>query len=600
VGSAQVRILLAGFLVAGAAVVVTLTGGALGVPEPWPVLLVAGAGLLVDVPRLRHALAFVAGVLGGTATVWLGAAVLPATTVGRAAATALGVLVLTAVTLATGGRLRLSMQLVGLGTTVALAGPAAAGIVTGGAPLVAVLASTAVTLLVAGGLGMLVAQVTQLVATGRVRGQGGSAAVAALAIGLAAVIPAGGARAAHADVADRGSVEHRQTVVRAHAADGTVVGGSVVTRLTLTGGDAVRVTLRDQAVRGLRSLSTLPGAGGTPSAAGAPIVTGTTVTHRLAPGADVRTVAQLDRDVPVDLEVLLALDGVPVTPAGLVGRSGRLTVTYVLRNRTVQEVELRHYDGRGRPRTTIRDAAVPFVGDLVVALDDRFRDVRSDDALVGDGTVHADVVLAAPVGAPVRTISWSADVHDAVVPPLRVRLVPLALSDTARGGVDLMVVDRAADALRAATDAAGLARTGVAALGVTTGPAGTPDGDLVASAAAILDGLLSAGALAGADLGELGALVASQDARVRAGDGSVHGLLGPSDVLVEPGTTPEPGAALPAPEVRTSVVYVLEVAGRTEDRGPGTAVRILLALGLLVAVGLLGREVGRLTGMTAG
>jgi hypothetical protein len=584
--------LLAGLIVAASIVVVVFTGDVLGVPEPWPVLLITGAGLLVGVPRLRHALALLTGVLGGTVSVWLGAAALPATTTGRALGTATGVLLLTAVGLATRGRLRLSMQLVGWAATVGLAGPPAATVVTGGAPLLLTLARTSVTLLVAGGLGLLIAQVAQLVGTGRVR-RGGTASLIVLIAALVLHAP----MPAQADAAGRGVIEHRQTVLRSYTADGTTLGGSVITRLTVSGSEPVTIVLRDQAVRGLRTLSVSPGSTDRASGERGPTVTGRTVTHRLGPGADLRTVANLDRTLPVEFAVALTLDGEPIAPAALVGRSGHLTVTYTLTNTTAAATELRHYDGKGRPRSVTRDVAVPFVGELVVTLDDRFRDVRSDDALVGDGVVRAEVVLAGPVGAPVRTVTWSGDVRDAVVPPLQVRLVPLALTETVRGGVELGLVRRATEALRDATDAAGIARTGVTALG--TPPAGVEpagDGTLLASTAAILDGLLAAGAIAGGEFDELRALVEAQDARVRAGDGLVHGLLVPADVRMIGGTTA--GAGLP-PEVHTSVVYVLDVSGRVDDAGPGVAIRLVLAFGLLVAVGLLGRAVGRLTGTPA-
>jgi hypothetical protein len=75
---------LAGLLVAISIGVLALTGGAFGVVEPWPVLLVVGAGLLVGVPRLRHALALVTGITIGAVTVWTSGSLLPDAAVGRA------------------------------------------------------------------------------------------------------------------------------------------------------------------------------------------------------------------------------------------------------------------------------------------------------------------------------------------------------------------------------------------------------------------------------------------------------------------------------------------------------------------------------------
>jgi hypothetical protein len=314
------------------------------------------------------------------------------------------------------------------------------------------------------------------------------------------------------------------------------------------------------------------------------------VTHRLHDGAAVRTVAALDRELPIGLEVAVMLDGEPTTPAAVVGRSGRLTVTYTLVNRTAELREVRHYDGSGRPRTVTRDVAVPFVGELVVALDDRFRAVGSDDVVVGGTTLRAELVLAAPAGAPRRTITWSADVTEAAMPPLQVRLVPLAIADTARGAGDVDRLRRTTDALRALSDAAGLARTGATALGGIASASPSPsDDELAASTLALLDGLIAGAAVAGSEVDEVRAVIEAQDARALAGDGAVHPLLVRDDVTVG-------GTASVAPtHVHTSVVYVLDVAGQEADTALGTSIRLVLALALLIAVGMLGRATGRLT-----
>lgn len=608
--SAQVRTLLAGAIIAVSIATLALTGGALGVAEPWPILLVVGAGLLVGVPRLRHALALVSGISIGGVTAWAAATMLPDATVGRAAAAAVGVLFITVVTLATRGRLRFGMQLVGWAAMTALAGTTTSAATA--APRLTDLARSMVALLVASGLGLLVAQVAQLVGTGVVaRGRNTAAVVVALTIGIVPLMVTAPAAAEHATdhVVGQRVIEHRQAIVRTHTADGAVTGGTVVTRLTVgavtpsaggagNGGDQdVTVVLRDQAVQDLRSLSTLSGRG-------VPTVMGRTVTHTLSTssasgtgasgtGDAVRTVAALERTVPIDVQVAIALNGVPVTPAGVVGRSGRLDITYTLINRTAEPRELRHFDGRGRPRTVTREVAVPFVGELIVLLDDRFTAVRSRDAAVtaiapraggrSDVTeLRGEVVLAEPVGATVRTITFTADVEDAVVPPASVRLTAVPMDATASGRVDADRAERVARALRDVADASGLVRTGLAALSVTD------EGGVLASTATMLEVALATAVAAGADVNELRALVAAQDRRVDDGDGLVHGLLDAADVS---GAGPM--------VVHTSAVYFLELSGRDADDAPGVLVRLALALLLLVAVGLLGRSVGTLTGTSA-
>ena len=601
----QVRTLLAGLLVAASVAGLALTGGAIGIGEPWPVLLVVGAGLLVGVPRLRHALALVSGISIGAATAWASAVVLPDAPVGRAIAASVAVLLVTVMTLASRGKLRFGLQLVGWAAMTALVDMSSSAITT--SPRPADLVRVEVVLLLASGVGLLIAQVAQLVGIGIVRGHRDVApAILVLALVLTPLLVASTPAAADDTDArtDRRVIEHRQTVVSTHAPDGTVTGGRVVTRLSVGGNGAdedITVVLRDQAVRDLRSLSTLVGPA-------APVVSGTTVTHVFAAarasgadgasgasgasGAAVRTVATLGRTVPIDVDVAITLDGEPVTPAAVIGRSGRLEVTYTITNRTVEPRELRHFDGSGRPRTVTRDVAVPFAGDLVVLLDDRFTAVRSDDAAVtalaprtGGGSavteLRAGIVLAEPFGGPVRTVTWRADVEDAVVPPVSIRLAAVRMQDMTLGAASDDRAELIARVLRDVADASGLVLTGLRALEA----AGADE--VLSRTSAALETALAVAVAAGADINELRALVAAQDRRVDDGDGLVHGLLDAADV-----------SATGAVSVYASAVHVLELAGLDADDAPGALVRLALALLLLVVVGLLGRAIATLTGTT--
>ena len=598
----QVRTLLAGLLVAASVAGLALTGGAIGIGEPWPVLLVVGAGLLVGVPRLRHALALVSGISIGAATAWASAVVLPDAPVGRAIAASVAVLLVTVMTLASRGKLRFGLQLVGWAAMTALVDMSSSAITT--SPRPADLVRVAVVLLLASGVGLLIAQVAQLVGIGIVRGHRDVApAILVLALVLTPLLVASTPAAADDTDArtDRRVIEHRQTVVSTHAPDGTVTGGRVVTRLSVGGNGAdedVTVVLRDQAVRDLRSLSTFVGPA-------APVVSGTTVTHAFAAarasgadgasgasGAEVRTVATLGRTVPIEVDVAITLDGELVTPAAVIGRSGRLEVIYTLTNRTTEPRELRHFDGSGRPRTVTRDVAVPFAGDLVVLLDDRFTAVRSDDAAVtalaprtGGGSavteLRVGIVLAEPFGGPVRTVTWRADIEDAVVPPVSIRLAAVGMQDMTLGAASDDRAELIARVLRDVADASGLVQTGLRALEA----AGADE--VLSRTSAALETALAVAVAAGADINELRALVAAQDRRVSDGDGLVYGLLDAADV-----------SATGAVSVHASAVHVLELAGLDADDAPGALVRLALALLLLVAVGLLGRAIATLTGTT--
>jgi hypothetical protein len=559
------RALLAGLVLVASAVVLALVGGVLGVPEPWPVLLVAGAGLLVGVPRIQHGLALVVGATIGLGTAWLDLAHLPDATVGVAVAVGTAVLLITVVTLASRGWLRFGLQLVGWAVMTALAGPlvaAEAPSTTGAGPLL----RTYVTVLIAAGLGLLVAQVAQLLATAGTarrssrsrRGVRGAGVVGlVLATGLAAAPPV-----AQAD--SDPFVQHQQLIVLQHSADGTPRSGTVLTRVGTSGAGQVRLELRDQAVAGLRNLDGF----------GTPEVRGDRITIDLADGSSLRTVADLARPLPVAISVAYVLDGEPIPPAALVGRSGSLEVTYTLENRTVEPREIRYSDAGGRTRTVTRDVAVPFAGLLSVALDDRFDLVRADRGRVsldrgGSPQLWADLVLFAPVGAPVQTVTWTAEVRDAIVPAVHVELVPVGVGDLAARDAEAARSDAFLGVLRDLAVAGELLRTRLRTL--------EPDSD--AGLAELFETL----AVAAAGVGETRALLTAHEQRRIDGDGLVHGLL-------------VAGPELPrGTRVDTGAVYVLAVQGLADDGGPSLPLRSGLALGLLGVVGLLGRAVGTLT-----
>jgi len=579
--SSPLRTLLAGTLLAVSTLVLAIAGENIGVPEPWPVLLVVGAGLLVGIPRLNHGIALAVGASIGLATVWAGVAVLPDSTRGTALATGVAVLLITGVTLATRGWLRFGLQLVGWAAMTALSAPLLS--VSGPVLLpTGRLLSAYATVLIASGLGLLVAQVAQLLASGvsptapgRRRRRRPATAILAPAIMLGVTFAAIGATSTAAS-ADETTVRtpvvhHQQLIVRTHTPDSTPSRGAVVTRVGAQGADAVTVVLDDQAVGGLRVLS------GT----GTPEVDRARVTHTLSDGVDVRTIAVLERALPVRIDSVYRLDGERIAPAALAGRSGRLEVTYTLTNTTREARELRFFDARGRSRTVVRDVAVPFAGTLRVALDEQASGVHSDDLRISIDRgarrdLQGDVMLFGPVGSPVQTFTWSAQVRDAVVPAVQVRVAPVSVTGIGIGGER---ADAFAGVLRDLADAGGLLRTGLDGLGVGD----VTDGDLTRLRTS-LEGLLDTATVASAEVNEARALLAAQDQRRIDGDGLVHGLLAN-------------GQGLPA-GVRavTSVVYVLDVAGISDDGGPLLPLRFVSAIVLLAAVGILGRAVGALTG----
>jgi hypothetical protein len=151
--------LLNGTVVALSAVALALVGGTLGLVELWPVLLAAGVGLLLGVPRLPHVLALLGGGAVALFGAWLDLILLPETAAARAGSVALAVVLLTGLSAATRGRLPLAPGLIGWATLTGLLLPQLATDPTGFARIAPVTAAGA---LLGVSLGLLAAQVAVL------------------------------------------------------------------------------------------------------------------------------------------------------------------------------------------------------------------------------------------------------------------------------------------------------------------------------------------------------------------------------------------------------------------------------------------------------
>jgi putative membrane protein len=211
------------------------------------------------------------------------------------------------------------------------------------------------------------------------------------------------------------SITHQQSVLTQLTETGELDTSRIFTQLQVAGDGPVEVVLPDQSTRGLRNLEGI----------GGPATDGDAVIYDIdatPDGVFERTVATHIADLPVSIEVAYELDGQMLeNPRELVGRTGELTVTYKLRNETVEEQELDIFNARQESVTETVEVGVPLVGTLSLPLDSRFTDVRADDAnVVGDGRgntiVNWSLLLFEPLGSFEQELSWSAQVTDAMVP----------------------------------------------------------------------------------------------------------------------------------------------------------------------------------------
>ncbi|KGM08500.1 hypothetical protein N868_08715, partial [Cellulomonas carbonis T26] len=154
-----------------------------------------------------------------------------------------------------------------------------------------------------------------------------------------------------------------------------------------------------------------------------------------------RTVSDHDGDLPVGVEVTYLLDGEPVTPGAVVGRSGELEVRYTVRNLTVREDQVTYDDGHGGTATATAETVIPMVGQLTTVLPSSFTAVSSGEAsIAGDGRggtkLSFTMTLFPPIGSPTAEFGYTATIRDGVVPAANVSVLPVRPleSPSFRGG----------------------------------------------------------------------------------------------------------------------------------------------------------------------
>ncbi len=143
-----------------------------------------------------------------------------------------------------------------------------------------------------------------------------------------------------------------------------------------------------------------------------------------------RSVSDFNGDLPLDIDVTYKLDGRTVKPGDLVGKSGKLEVTFDVENVTGKMQEVEVPDGKGGTVTKTVEVPIPMVGSLTSVAPENFTNVASKQAnLAGDGKggtkLSFTMTLFPPVGSNTATFGYTADVTDGVVPRVDVSALPI-------------------------------------------------------------------------------------------------------------------------------------------------------------------------------
>lgn len=267
----------------------------------------------------------------------------------------------------------------------------------------------------------------------------GATALALVLIAPAAAAPLAAAPGAPAPAAGDDTIASRdvtvvntETVQARLSPTGELRSARLYEQLSFTGTGRVTVT-NPTSVQGLRNLD---GFGGFSVASGV-----MTTTVEVDGERRLRTLSDYDGDLPLGVEVSYTLDGEPIEPTDVVGRSGLLEAHYLVRNLTVRQDEVEYDDGTGTMATTTAETVIPMVGQLVTVLPSSFTAVTSGEAsIAGDGRggtkLSFTMTLFPPIGATSAEFGWSAQVRDAALPPATITAVPVSPleSPSFRGG----------------------------------------------------------------------------------------------------------------------------------------------------------------------
>ncbi|MET0789384.1 MAG: hypothetical protein ABWY33_09090 [Cellulomonas sp.] len=258
-----------------------------------------------------------------------------------------------------------------------------------------------------------------------------TAAAAVVLIPL--LVCAAGSPALAADSGDV-AVTNTETVQAKLSATGAFQEARVYDQLALSGNGTATIS-NPVSTKGLRNLDGFTGY---------KVVDGKLVSTLTVDGERrERTVSTYDKDLPLTVQVTYTLDGKPVQPGAVVGKSGTLGVHYKVTNVTGKTQDVTYDDGTGATATASAETVVPMIGQLVTVLPSSFTDVQSDEAgMAGDGRggtrMQFQMTLFPPIGSATAEFGYTAKVSHAVVPKANLTSMPVSPLDypSFKGGAE--------------------------------------------------------------------------------------------------------------------------------------------------------------------
>ncbi len=145
---------------------------------------------------------------------------------------------------------------------------------------------------------------------------------------------------------------------------------------------------------------------------------------------NLRSVSDYNGRLPLDVSVAYQLNGKTVKPGDVVGKDGKLQVTYTVKNVTATPEKLTFDDGHGGTVSKTVPVPIPIVGTLDITAPPNFSNVRSAAAsMAGDGEggtrMSFTMTLFPPISTDTAVFGYTADITDGVIPRADVSALPV-------------------------------------------------------------------------------------------------------------------------------------------------------------------------------
>ncbi|MEI6624357.1 MAG: hypothetical protein WCP28_20895, partial [Actinomycetes bacterium] len=231
----------------------------------------------------------------------------------------------------------------------------------------------------------------------------GVTAVISASAGVAAPTAAGGSNDVQTQV--------RKSVSLTGNADGSVAEAAMVTQVTAVGNGTatINVPIGTNSIRNLNGFASVPAQNNE------------AVFNLNVSGSTEQRIYTKSDNGPINVTVTATLDGQPIKPGDVVGKTGVLSVNYRVVNTANSMQTVTYKDARGDVVTDTVKVDAPIGGSLDVYLPQGFNEVTAPGASVGgDGMgqtkLSYSMVLFKPLGDPVANLTYQSRITNGTLP----------------------------------------------------------------------------------------------------------------------------------------------------------------------------------------